>query len=435
LLGGQEDHKSRTSGVDWLLNKQYVWGTRYIDELVLRDQDTSSPPNGTLNQRHYALQDANFNVVAIVGTSGSVVRRFDYDAYGHSTTLEADYTPGAYEYDFEYRYAGYRWDYETHLLQVRNRWYHPRLGRWVSRDPVGYGEGDANLFGYVGNSPVTWSDPFGLQAAAQLAVRGIGSDAIYIDAGLLNVSGTVIPIVPGIFGIDLNFVGGVVYLVNCRSLEHGLFAYFGGGPAISLGITPGFNFAATLGIGFVWNLPGPIAKTYTKWFFNATFGGGVGGATAYALGAAAALGAYITGFTANPIDFFGPRKLPYGFEFGWQGTALPSIGVSATGTFYWTIKTWKLPANHPLIRTLCCPKNALVQPANNAAAAGGVRKMASFMLSEAKKYESLIKKSAAEEGSKYLREAAGAAGRVRGSLLRRAAAGDIGVQIQWGKAP
>jgi RHS repeat-associated protein len=128
---------------DWLPNKQYAWGIRYIDELILRDNDTTNPPNGTLNTRHYALQDANFNVVAIVN-AGNVTRRFSYDAYGYSTTLEADYTPGAYEYDFEYRYAGYRWDYETYLLQVRHRWYHPRLGRWVSRDPIGYDAGPLN---------------------------------------------------------------------------------------------------------------------------------------------------------------------------------------------------------------------------------------------------------------------------------------------------
>jgi RHS repeat-associated protein len=146
---------------NWLPNKQYVWGIRYIDELILRDQDTSSPLNGTLNTRHYALQDANFNVVAIVGSTGSVVRRYSYDAYGHSITLEADFTPGAYEYDFEYRYAGYRWDYETQLLQVRNRWYHPRLGRWVSRDPIGYDGGSMNLYAYVGGNPIKDVDPYG----------------------------------------------------------------------------------------------------------------------------------------------------------------------------------------------------------------------------------------------------------------------------------
>jgi RHS repeat-associated protein len=143
----------------WLLHKQFVWGTRYVDELIIRDQDTSNPIDGTLNQRHYALQDANFNVVAIVN-AGNVTRRFSYDAYGHSSTLNADFTPGAYEYDFEYRYAGYRWDYETHLLQVRNRWYHPRLGRWLSRDPIGYVDG-MSLYEYVSGMPISLLDSFG----------------------------------------------------------------------------------------------------------------------------------------------------------------------------------------------------------------------------------------------------------------------------------
>jgi RHS repeat-associated protein len=149
--------------MDWKLNKQYVWGTRYVDELILRDNDLSNPPDGTLDYRHYALQDANFNVVAIVNNVGDVGRRFDYDAYGHSSTLNADFTPGAYEYDFEYRYAGYRWDYETHLLQVRNRWYHPRLGRFVSRDPIGYDGGSLNLYEYLTGSPLRGVDPLGLQ--------------------------------------------------------------------------------------------------------------------------------------------------------------------------------------------------------------------------------------------------------------------------------
>jgi RHS repeat-associated protein len=155
-MEGQQD-------MEWLLNKQFVWGTRYVDELILRDNDLSNPPDGTLDYRHYALQDANFNVVAIIGSTGSVVRRYSYDAYGHSTTLEADYTPGAYEYDFEYRYAGYRWDYETYLLHVRNRWYHPRLCRWLSRDPIGYDGGSWNLYEYVRGAPLVAVDPFGLR--------------------------------------------------------------------------------------------------------------------------------------------------------------------------------------------------------------------------------------------------------------------------------
>jgi RHS repeat-associated protein len=174
---------------EWLLNKQYVWGIRYIDELVLRDQDTSSPINGTLNIRHYALQDANFNVVALINTNGSVGRRYEYDAYGHSITLEADYSLGAYEYDFEYRYAGYRWDYETYLLQVRNRWYHPSLGRWLSRDPIGYEGGDFNLCAYTEGRPTIAVDPFGLEKVCRPRLLDLKGDKLNNTYVLETVGG------------------------------------------------------------------------------------------------------------------------------------------------------------------------------------------------------------------------------------------------------
>ena len=50
---------------------QYVWGNRYVDDLVLRDRDTDA--NGTLDERYYALQDPNWNVIAIAGTNGDMV--------------------------------------------------------------------------------------------------------------------------------------------------------------------------------------------------------------------------------------------------------------------------------------------------------------------------------------------------------------------------
>jgi len=60
--------------------QQYVWGVRYVDDLVLRDRDTDS--NGTLDERLYAMQDANWNVTAIADASGAVVERYTYTAYG-----------------------------------------------------------------------------------------------------------------------------------------------------------------------------------------------------------------------------------------------------------------------------------------------------------------------------------------------------------------
>lgn len=43
-----------------------------------------------------------------------------------------------------------------------NRWYDPKVGRWISKDPIGFAAGDANLYRYVGNGPTNWFDPNGL---------------------------------------------------------------------------------------------------------------------------------------------------------------------------------------------------------------------------------------------------------------------------------
>jgi RHS repeat-associated protein len=132
---------------------------RYVDELVLRDRDTNG--NGTLDERLYALQDANYNVTAITDTAGAVVQRFGYEAYGRAEVLAANWQPAADGYDWEVRYAGYRWDGESGLYQVRFRYLHPGLGRWVSRDPLGYVDG-MGLYEYAGSNPFRYLDPTGL---------------------------------------------------------------------------------------------------------------------------------------------------------------------------------------------------------------------------------------------------------------------------------
>ncbi|OAI48016.1 hypothetical protein AYO44_08140 [Planctomycetaceae bacterium SCGC AG-212-F19] len=42
--------------------------------------------------------------------------------------------------------------------------YDPSIGRFLTEDPIGLKGGDANLYRYLGNSPLNAVDPSGLQA-------------------------------------------------------------------------------------------------------------------------------------------------------------------------------------------------------------------------------------------------------------------------------
>jgi len=143
---------------------QYVWDIRYIDAPVLRWRDDNL--NGDFldsNETLYYTQDANFNVTALVNTSGTVLERTMYDPYGKPTFYDANWAnpSDSSAYANEVLFAGYRYDTETGLYHVRHRAHHPTLGRWMQRDPVGYDDG-LHLYAYALTNPVLYIDPMGL---------------------------------------------------------------------------------------------------------------------------------------------------------------------------------------------------------------------------------------------------------------------------------
>jgi RHS repeat-associated protein len=136
--------------------RQFVWGRRYADDLILRDSPDPLPEYNRL----YSTHD-QWHCTALVATTGEVVQRYAYDAFGNPVALSGSFLPNDYFYYWEYRFGAYRWDWETGTYQVRYRQYQPRLGRWLSRDPAEEGAG-LNLYSHVHNNTPTSVDPNGL---------------------------------------------------------------------------------------------------------------------------------------------------------------------------------------------------------------------------------------------------------------------------------
>ena len=89
----------------------------YVDALIARDRDTDA--NGTLDERLYVVQDANFNVTALVDTSGTVVERFAYDPFGGFAVLTAAFgARTATLYAWRYLHQGLRWDAGRRRVQL-----------------------------------------------------------------------------------------------------------------------------------------------------------------------------------------------------------------------------------------------------------------------------------------------------------------------------
>ena len=54
------------------------------------------------------------------------------------------------------------YDTDTRLVRFGARDYDAEVGRWTTKDPIGFAGGDTNLYGYVFSDPINFIDPRGL---------------------------------------------------------------------------------------------------------------------------------------------------------------------------------------------------------------------------------------------------------------------------------
>jgi len=107
--------------------------------------------------RHF-LTDAIGSILGLTDSAGTQSTQYTYDAFGQTTSTGATSNNSS-------QYTGREND-NTGLYYYRARYYSPTLQRFISEDPAGFAAGDLNLYAYVGDNPIDWRDPLGLDRAA-----------------------------------------------------------------------------------------------------------------------------------------------------------------------------------------------------------------------------------------------------------------------------
>lgn len=139
--------------------RRYFWGARDINDLIRRQRYSSGT---TLQDDLYALRDASLNVISLTDASGSVQQRARYAAFGKAEFLTSAWVVASNTYDWNVLFHGHYFDGETGFGQMRYRYYHPTLGRWLTRDPLNE-KGGVNLYTAVRNDFINKRDGLGLE--------------------------------------------------------------------------------------------------------------------------------------------------------------------------------------------------------------------------------------------------------------------------------
>jgi RHS repeat-associated protein len=185
----------------------YIWDGDQIVQKMMNGNTTANITakyfdygfqaiNGNSSTNYFYTTDHQGSIREVLANDGqTIVGRFSYDPWG-DTTYE-DYSAGSVAQP-DFGYDGYfRSSHLPGLYLTEYRPYCTIIGKWLSRDPIGEA-GGLNLYGYVGNNPINFRDPLGLDAAAAAeALGGLGTAEEGEEAGGWLAGGNFNPVVDG----------------------------------------------------------------------------------------------------------------------------------------------------------------------------------------------------------------------------------------------
>ena len=132
------------TGGNWVLKNAYAHTLRIDDPLSIQQG----------GNHYYYLKDGLGSITGITNSSGSIVEYLPVQVFrGNPSQTGALNQPFAF--------TGREFDSESGLYFYRARYYDPKQGRFLTKDPIGFAGGDVNLYRYVQNNPVNFIDPSG----------------------------------------------------------------------------------------------------------------------------------------------------------------------------------------------------------------------------------------------------------------------------------
>jgi RHS repeat-associated protein len=211
--------------------------------------------------------------VLVVNTSdGSIAQQIAYDEFGE---VLSDTNPGFTPFGF----AGGIYDNDTRLTRFGARDYDAEVGRWTSKDPIGFSGGDSNLYGYVLQDPVNlvdvegrWAVQIGGSISGLFPAMGGGAESgiaiSYSEENGLQIAGYQSAQIRGGIGAYGGVGINISLTPDAKELADLSGVTYGGGidtPLISIFgsssgniVTSGIGF----GIGYIGDIYGTINYTH-----------------------------------------------------------------------------------------------------------------------------------------------------------------------------
>ena len=141
-----------------------------VQKRYIRGNDLVYADKGENTEKQYYVTDPHGNVVQLTDENGAVTKTYEYDSFGNEIKPDS-------KDDNPFRYCGEYYDKEIEEVYLRERYYQPEQGRFLTRDTY-TGEEDEplslHLYTYCENDGVNSVDPSGHFKITKKHIKGMG---------------------------------------------------------------------------------------------------------------------------------------------------------------------------------------------------------------------------------------------------------------------